>query len=101
MTLPFRWGVGEGGELRLIVEGPREDLQQCLERREIVMFHCSTQRFLGSMVAWNKCRVRTSHGLRALQRFHRFAREPRAPMFTPSIVVRRIGKEGSDPFMLA
>src|SRR5918993_3184536 len=100
MTLPFRWGVGEGGELRLIVEGPRQDLQQRLERPVIVMFHCSTQRFLDSMVAWNKCGVGTSHGLRALPRFHRFAQEPRPPMFTPSIVVRRIGKEGSDPFLL-
>src|SRR5918996_58456 len=99
--LPFWCRFGKGGKLRLIVERAREDIQQGLERRVIAAFHRSTQGFLDSMIARNERGISTPHRLRTHQRRYRLARKPRAPLSTPEIVSRRIGKQGANPFLLA
>ena len=81
-------------QLRPILVGPRNSLQQLLEWLQIATFRSLNHR-LYAMIARNKRWIHRTHPGSPFRRLHRLLRQPRMPPRSPCVIGRRIGKQAS------
>src|SRR5271156_300224 len=84
------------GERLLILVRPRENRQQFLEQRKVLMLDGGIERSLHAMIARNEGGIDASHRLGALARPTALARQTRPPPRRPSVVCRGVREQAAD-----